>query len=146
MPLLTTTKKLKIWTIITHALIIVGAGHGVFFFFLIELIWLPYITKNNFSFSFSTADNHFPTIGLLMLLGQAALIISILHQKQNTKNLFHLIGICLLWLGIIYFIHDTNKNTNIHFGLITSIPFAICTLVTFLGHSLKRFYDWIIDK
>ncbi len=45
MSLLTTTKKLKIWTIITHALIIVGAGHGILFFFMIEIVSFPYIQK-----------------------------------------------------------------------------------------------------
>ena len=131
MSLLTTTKKLKIWTIITHALIIVGAGHGILFFFMIEIISFPYITKDNFRFSFSTIDNHFPTVGLLILLGQIALKFSILYRKQKIKNLFHLVGISLLWLSIIYFIYDTTKDSYIYFGLITSIPFAVGTLITF---------------
>lgn len=35
---MTTTKKLKIWTIISHALIVVGAGHGIIFFFKLRFL------------------------------------------------------------------------------------------------------------
>jgi peptidoglycan/LPS O-acetylase OafA/YrhL len=141
-----TTKKLKIWTIISHGLIIVGAGHGILFLFIIEIFFFPYVTKDNFNFSFSTDDNHFPIVGLTTLLGQTTLVLSILNKKQKLKNIFQVIGLCLLWLSIVYFINDTTKDAYIHLALITVIPFAICTIISLIGHHISRLYNWIDDK
>lgn len=66
---MTTNRKLKIWTIVSHGLIIIGAGHGILFLFIIEILAFPYVTKENFSFSFSSVDNHFPIVGLTTFLG-----------------------------------------------------------------------------
>ncbi len=140
-----TSRKLKIWTIVSHGLIIIGAGHGILFLFIIEILAFPYLTKANFSFSFSSGDNHFPVVGLLTFLGQAALIFSLLQKKQRLKNVSQIIGLCLLWLSIIYFTYDTSKDSYIHIALLTAIPFAICTIITFLGQLIKRFYHWVID-
>ena len=143
---MTTNKKLKIWTIITHGLIVIGAGHGIFFLFIYEILAFPYLTKENFSFSFSSVDNHFPVVGLTTFLGQAALIFSILHNKQKFKNISQIIGHCLLWLSIVYFTYDTNKDTYTYIALLTAIPFAICTIITFAGQLVKRLYSKIIDR
>jgi hypothetical protein len=123
---MTTNKMLKIWTIITHGLIIIGAGHGIFFLFIYEILAFPYLTKENFSFSFSSVDNHFPAVGLTTFLGQAALIFSILHNKQKFKNVSQIIGLCLLWLSIIYFTYDTIKDSYTQIALLTAI--TICNL------------------
>jgi hypothetical protein len=122
---MTTTKKLKIWTIISHGFIIIGAGHGVLFLFGIEILSFPYVTKDNFSFLFTAVNNHFPIVGLLILLGQVALIFSILHSRQTLKNIFQIIGLCLLWLSIAYLMYDTTKDTYTHIALITTVPFVV---------------------
>jgi|SRR6185312_13181381 len=142
---MTTNRKLKIWTIVSHGLIIIGAGHGILFLFIIEILAFPYVTKENFSFSFGSVDNHFPIVGLTTVLGQAALIFSILYNKQKFKNISQIIGLCLLWLSIIYFTYDTSKDTYTHIALLTAIPFTVCTIITFIGQLLKKFHDWIID-
>jgi hypothetical protein len=143
---MTKTKKLKIWTLITHGLIIIGAGHGILILFFIEIVSFPYLTKDNFSFLFNGVDNHFAVVGFLSLLGQIALIFSLFNRRQDLKDTYQIIGLFLLWLSIIYFTYDTTKDSYTHIALVTAIPFAICTIVTFLGQSLKRFYDWILDK
>ena len=143
---MTTTKKLKIWTLITHGLIIIGAGHGILLLFFIEIFSFPYLTKDIFSFLFNGVDNHFAVVGLLSLLGQISLLFSLFNCKQNLKNIFQIIGLILLWLSIVYFTYDTTKDLYTHIALVTAIPFAICTIITFLGQSLKRFYDWVLDK
>jgi hypothetical protein len=140
-----TSRKLKIWTIVTHGLIIIGAGHGILFLFIIEILTFPYLTIDNFNFSFSAVGNHFPVVGLTTFLGQTALIFSILHNNQKFKNISQIIGLCLLWLGVIYFTYDTNKDSYTHIALLTAIPFAICTIITFTGQILKKLYNRIID-
>ena len=135
---MTTSKKLKIWTIVSHGLIIIGAGHGILFLFIIEILAFPYLTNDNFSFSFNSVDNHFSVVGLTTFLGQAALIFSMWHNKQKFKNISHIIGLCLLWLSIIYFTCDTTKDNYTHIALLTAVPFAICTIITLFGQLLKK--------
>ncbi len=140
-----TTRKLKIWTIVSHGLIIIGGGHGIAFLFIIEILTFPYLTRENFSFSFTSVDNHFPVVGLTTFLGQVALIFSILNKKQKIKNTSQITGVCLLWLSILYFTYDTSKDSYTHIALLSAVPFAICTIISFTGQLLKRFYNWIID-
>jgi len=141
------SKKLKIWTIITHAFIVVGAGHGILFLAYLEILSFPYFTKENFNFVFNaTIENHFPVIGLATLSGQIALLFSILNKIQNIKILSQIVGIILLWLGLAYFIYDANKDSYIYFSTITCIPFAICTIITFAGLAIRRVYNWILDQ
>jgi hypothetical protein len=142
---MTTTKKLKIWTLVTHGLIIIGAGHGILFLFIIEIFSFPYVTKENFSFLFNGVENHFPVVGLLSFLGQATLIFSIIHHKKKLQNVAQIIGLSLLWLSVVYFTYDTTKDAYTHIALVTAIPFVICTIITFVGQLLKRLYNWIID-
>ncbi|RXK61957.1 hypothetical protein ESA94_02790 [Lacibacter luteus] len=142
---MTTTKKLKIWTLITHGLILVGAGHGILFLFIIEIFTFPYLTKDSFIFSFNGVDNHFAVIGFLSLLGQICLLFSLFNLKQNLKNVFQIVGLILFWLSIAYFIYDTTKDSYTHIALVTVIPFAVCTIITFLGQSVRRLYNRIID-
>lgn len=143
---MTTSRKLKIWTIITHALIVVGFGHGILFFGLIEILFFHYITKEHLDFSLN-ADfgSHLPVIGLITFLGQLALLLSILKKKNNFKILLQIIGLGFLWLSIMYFILDAGKDNYIHFGTLTCIPFVICTTITFFGQFFKRTYYWVVD-
>lgn len=143
---MTKTKKLKIWTLITHGLIIIGAGHGILFLFIIEFFSFPYVTKDSFSFLFNDVENHFAVVGLLSLLGQSALLFSLFNRRQELKDIFQIVGLILLWLSIVYFTYDTTKDSYTHIALVTAIPFAICTIITFLGQSIKKFYNWLLDK
>lgn len=142
-----TNKKLKIWTIISHAFIIVGAGHGIIFFAGIEILAFPYFNNRNFSFSFTAlVENHLPVIGLATLLGQVAFIFSILHKNQILKNITQVTGVVLLWLSVTYFVYDSFKDSYIHILAFTCIPFAICTIITFAGKPITRLYNWVFDK
>lgn len=142
-----TSKKIKIWTIITHAFIVIGAGHGVAFFALIEILSFPYFTQEYFSFSFTpSVENHFPVIGLTSLLGQIALLFSILHKRHNFKIISQIIGIVFLWLSLAYFIYDAKKDNYIHFGTITSIPFVICTVIAFTGRPIRKICNWVLNE
>jgi len=140
-----TNKRLKIWTIIFQGFIIVGFGHGIAIFALIEIFWFPYFTKEQFSFAFDASfESHLPVIGLTTLLGQVALIFSILNKGQHFKSTFQIAGLLLLWLSVIYFIHDAAKDTYIYFAAITCVPFAICTIITFVGQPIRKFYNWVL--
>lgn len=144
---MTVNKKLKIWTVITHAFIMVGFGHGILTFLVIEVMWFPYVSSEHFSLALSASFKaHLPVIGLMTLLGQVAFLFSILLKQQGVKNLLQLSGLVLCWAGVVYFVFDTTKDAGIHFGTVTCIPFVICTLITFIGRPMKRLYYWVLDK
>ena len=69
-----THKKLKIWAIILHGLILIGAGHGAGPFFVFEIFGILNTKELAPVFSFSANDNRFGTPGLTALLGQAAIV------------------------------------------------------------------------
>ncbi|PVD53927.1 hypothetical protein DC498_00590 [Terrimonas sp.] len=140
-----TNRKLKTLTIISHGFIIVGAGHGIVCLFIFEIFSLINITKENLNFSFNTGENHFSVIGLTILWGQASLIFSILNRNKKLKNGFQIVGLCLLWLSIVYFIYDITKDHYTHIALITVVPFATCTIITFAGKLLMKIYRKILD-
>lgn len=121
--------KIKFWTILAHGFILVGGGHGVFFFVFIEIIWFPYFTKDNFCVLFTQCEQHFPFIGLLSLCGQICLIVSIWYTQKNGKVFFQWLGLVLLWLSVIYFIVDLTKDTYLHLAFISLVPFVVCTLL-----------------
>ncbi len=143
---MTATRGLKIWTIITHALIIVGIGHGIAFIAIIELISLPYWFSGIF---FNTRDSSIggllAMVGLSSLLGQGAIIYSILLKRKNLKVLFHIVGLLLLWTSIFCLKYFTLKDSNTQLVMITCLPFLICSIIFFAGQAIKRFYNWILD-
>ena len=133
-----TSLKLKIWTIFSHALIIIGAGHGILFLFVIEILTFPYVTDDKFSFSFFLIDNHLSVVGLTTFLGQITLLFSIFNKKQVAKNVSQVIGLCLLWLSVLYFTYDASKDSYKHIALWSTLPFVICTIMTFCGPAIKK--------
>jgi len=144
---MTSTKKLKIWTIIFQGLILVGFGHGILLFVVIEILWFPYLTKEPFSFDLdSTFKSHLPIVGLLTLLGQIALTISIFAKNDRVKYMLHLSGLALFWSSILYFTYGIDKENYVHFAALTCLPFLICTIITFAGQTIKKLYSWGRDN
>ncbi|MDF2188535.1 hypothetical protein [Paraflavitalea sp. CAU 1676] len=142
-----TSKKLKTWTIITHAFILVGFGHGGACFLIIEALWFPYFTREPFSLSLNAPfESHLPVVGLTTLLGQIAFIISILKNKSEIKLIFQITGLVLFWMSIVYFTHYIDEGYSIGFSTITCLPFIVCTIITFVGRPIKGFYNWVLDK
>jgi len=134
---MTKDKKLLIRTIISNALIVVGAGHGIGFLGLIELFWLPqfYGIKTE-DFSLSIASSYDKTLGfvaLLSLAGQILLLITLLIKRQQTTLLIKIVGLLLLWAGFFYLTHHLFVDTASLIGLITGLPF-----LTFSGLLLYR--------
>jgi hypothetical protein len=142
-----TSRKLKIWTMITPGLIVVGWGHGILFFFLIEIFGFPYFSNENISFRLTLPfESRMPLVGFWILLGQVFILVSIFVKRPNLKLATHVIGILVLWIGVLYFTYNLTHERYVHFATFTVIPFAICTMLTFTGSYLRTFYNWVIDK
>jgi hypothetical protein len=145
--LLTTTKKLKIWTIVTHGLILVGAGHGGLVLFLIE-IFFPYSIIQNISGSSAGSENIVlvVVVGLLMALGQSLIVFSIVTKIQKLKTFAYIVGLVVLWLSYVYFIYDSMNDRDVYVGIPFAVPFFVCTIIVFFGkpmrRSIRRMWVW----
>ncbi|MCH5715121.1 hypothetical protein [Niabella hibiscisoli] len=88
-------------------------------------------------------ENHFFAVGLTAILGKIVIIISLFIVQKNRKLLFHISGLCLLWLSVIYFGYDAANDSYVHIAWVTVVPFFICTILTFTGKYLKKAYHWL---
>jgi hypothetical protein len=138
-----THKKIKIWTIILHGLIIIAAGHGIAPLFMLEAFYIFNMKIADFHFSFSADHDHFGAAAFTALPGQVATILSLFIVKKNRKMAFHLSGLCMFWLSFAYLGYDAANNSRIQVAWFTAIPFFICTILTFTGKYLKRAYHWL---
>lgn len=132
-----THKKLKIWTIILHGLILIAGGHGVAQLFIVEVMGMLDIKELFLSSSIN--KKHIAVVSLAILLGQVTIVISLFITQKRQQLLLHLSGLSLLWFSVIYCAY-------IHIVWITVVPFFICTMLTLTGKYLKRFYNWLGDN
>lgn len=140
-------RSLKIWTIITHCFIIIGAGHGIACLGLVEIVTFPYFTYEGFSFQFDfSSGNPLPVVGLFSFLGQIALVSSILIKRSALKVAAHIGGFVLLWLSVLFFVFASRGDYYVHFLTVSAVPFSICTLITFIGPSIHRGYHRWLEK
>jgi len=134
---MTKDKKLLIRTVISNALIVVGAGHGIGFLGLIEIAWLPqryFIGTEDFSLSVASSyDKTLGLVALLSLAGQILLLTTLLIKRQQTTLIITIAGLLLLWTGFFYLTHHLFIDTASLIGFVTSLPF-----LTFSGLLLYR--------
>ncbi|REG82711.1 hypothetical protein [Winogradskyella sediminis] len=123
-------KKVKIFTILIHSFIIIGAGHGIGIMGMIDIASIPNLI-DNYGFTLNgNFDDNIMSIGLISLIGKILLILSLFVKPNRTKNLTGLIGLLLLWISV-YFLTSGNWNYDSLYELAfwTSIPFLISSIV-----------------
>lgn len=140
------TKKLKIWIIVTHALIIIGLGHGMACFGLLEVIGLAGTLKQLFTFHFSELLNIVSAISLLIISGQVMIIASLYQVNRIRKLILYILGIIFLWFSLFGFMYYAANEESAAFLAPFCLPFFVCTIIAFFGTSIKRFFYWMIDK
>jgi hypothetical protein len=146
-----TTRKLKIYSIVFHALIIIGAGHGIIIMGILGLVGLVQLfmkhspdssfIPSDFSFSFhATFESRMPVVIIFIVAGQLLMLISIFNVELNRKLVTHITSLICLWLSLIY-ISCGNSHTNrdeVYVSYLSAVPFAICTCIAFLGKPVKK--------
>ena len=123
-------RKVKIFTILFHSFIIIGAGHGIGIMGIIDIASIPNLI-DNYEFTLNgNFDDNIMSIGLLSLIGKILLIFSLFMKINRIKNLTGLIGISILWITV-YFLTSVNWNYNSLYELAfwSSVPFLISSLI-----------------
>jgi hypothetical protein len=133
------SRKLKIWTLLTQACIVVGAGHGAAPLILFEAMgFIQPFGDDIFQNKLSQAVLFFSVV---TLVGQVCTIASILSNRHALKRQLHIIGISLLFASTFYIGAVVYFDPNSVFLYVTCLPFIVCVLLTILGSRLARFLN-----
>ncbi|MBO9562987.1 MAG: hypothetical protein J7621_09450 [Niastella sp.] len=126
--------QLIIWTIVAHFFIVIGAGHGVGIIGIIEISGLFNLGEARLHTSLlSPFKDSWHAVAISSLLGQIALVLSMLLKGENKKSklALHITGLLFLWMSIYYFTNDAALHSGIHISALFCLPLLILTLVPF---------------
>ncbi|WP_299834825.1 hypothetical protein [uncultured Tenacibaculum sp.] len=126
---MTGKKTVKIFTIVSHALIILGVGHGIGFMGLIDVASIPnLISDYGFTLKGSFSDR-IMSIGLISLVGKVLLLISFFIKKFQTKEILEFLGLILLWVSFFFLNFNLGSNSSGGIIFFTGIPFLISSVI-----------------
>jgi hypothetical protein len=133
-------KKIKIFTIILHSFIIIGAGHGIGILLFFDYLSVANLFKNGLEYNLnSDYQDRLMLVGLISMIGKITLIFSLFVNIKWIKNLTGLLGILFLWISV-YFLTSGSWSYDwlYEFSFWTSIPFLISSIIL-LGFIIKNF-------
>ncbi|CAL2081493.1 hypothetical protein [Tenacibaculum sp. 190524A02b] len=122
-------RKSIIRTIILHAFIILGIGHGIGIMGIIDIVSIPNLVYDKgFTLTGEFSDT-IMSIGLVSLIGKILLIISLFLKRKLSKQILEIVGIIFLWMSV-YFLTSGNWDYNSVYAIAfwTSVPFLISSL------------------
>ncbi|SEC41573.1 hypothetical protein SAMN04489761_2931 [Tenacibaculum sp. MAR_2009_124] len=119
-------KKIKIATIVFHALIVIGAGHGIGFIGLVEIVSVPSLLSG---YEFTLEGNfgiRIMSIGMISLIGKLIYITSFYINNRAFKSMLEMLGIIVFYTVIYLLVYDsTEYESRSKIIFYTSIPFLI---------------------
>tara|TARA_B110000240_G_C13378188_1_gene401288 strand:- start:66 stop:512 length:447 start_codon:yes stop_codon:yes gene_type:complete len=127
---MTNIKKIKLYTILFHSFIIIGAGHGIGVMLFFDYLSIPMLFNNGIEYNLNAEyQDRLMLVGLISIIGKITLILSIFINLNKIKNVITLIGIILLWISV-FFLTSGNWFYNWLYGFtfLTSIPFLIYSI------------------
>ena len=127
---MTNIKKIKLYTILFHSFIIIGAGHGIGVMLFFYYLSIPMLFNNGIEYNLKAEyQDRLMLVGLISIIGKITLILSIFINLNKIKNVITLIGIILLWISV-FFLTSGNWFYDWLYGFtfLTSIPFLIYSI------------------
>ncbi len=137
-------KKLKIYTLLIHCFIVIGAGHGIGvmgIFDIIGILQIPEILKNGIYFDFyGSLQDRLSLVTIFSIFGKFFLILSLLFKNNLSKNITSFIGLIFLWASV-YLLTSGNWGYDSLYKIAfwTSIPFLISSL--FLTYYIAKKFN-----
>lgn len=138
------TTRLKMWTLLSHALIVVGLGHGVLTLGILELFGLSALFDNQPNAgNGSDASFLLQSVVLCSLSGQIASIASIFLKPASGGKWLHITGLCMLWASVLLYAYAIQRDNYGHLAVLTCLPFTSCTIWTLLGGHIRLIWQKI---
>ncbi|OWW25702.1 hypothetical protein B4Q04_08855 [Zobellia sp. OII3] len=124
-------KKLKIWTIALHSLILLIHKSLISIMFIIEFfsIGRGFSMGNKFSDAFS----HILLMATITaILGKLLIVLSLVIKKTIAKNAIGIIGVLLLYLSFRYLAYPSLPHTDFHkWAFWSGLPFLLVSIFLF---------------
>jgi hypothetical protein len=136
------SRKLKILTLLTQALIIIGAGHGVAPLLIFEILGIA--TPLSEDFIDDKIKQAMFLYSILTFVGQILIICSIYSQVVSSKKKLQIVGLSLLSISTIYICLISYFDPNTVVLYVTCLPFLICVVIGLFGRSFSKFYRRLI--
>jgi|SRR6185437_3329888 len=130
--------RLKIWTLITHAFIVIGMGHGIITLGIFEVFSIGSLLSPTAGWK---DDSNFYVLlmsSFFALLGQIEMVVSIYAKSEERRKWLNIAGLCLLWGSVITFAYAIREDRSSVLAIVTCIPFAFCTIRAMLGRHIQR--------
>lgn len=123
-------KKIKIYTILIHCFIIIGAGHGIGILVFLDYLSVNSLFNNELTFSLDgDYQDRLELVGLISFIGKIILIISFFVSSKIFKNTLNLVGVLVLWISVcILTTGNWSYNSLYAISFFTSVPFLIASL------------------
>ena len=139
------TTRLKIWTLISHAFIIIGLGHGIATLGIIEFFWLSTIFESSHS---SGEDGHvslaiLQLVAFMCLAGQIGIVASIFLGGPSFNKWMYFGGLCLLWGSVITYAYGIRNDNYAHLAVLSCLPFFYCTIKTLFSGYIRLLWQKI---
>jgi hypothetical protein len=115
--------NLLIWTIVTHFLILFGAGHGGLTIGVTEILFFPYF--NIFQNTAEAEYWHLHMVGFSGAVGTLLLTAAIFTNSPWARKSVYIGGLAACYASIILL----SLSPNVQFTIVTATPFIILTLV-----------------
>lgn len=143
----TASKNLTIITVVTNALIIIGAGHGVGTLGMIEF-FIPFSIDEYSEFTiYGNYNDRIYLVAFIGFLGQISLLISLFIRSQlrNMKGYLRLSGCILLLFSFYLMTYDFMSVRVSELSFKTGLPFQLsCLLLVFI--TLRTVVGYRITK
>jgi hypothetical protein len=129
--------RLLVLTIFFNIFILVGAGHGIGFLGLIEVIGFREIFRGETQFSLiGNYDDRLFTSALLSTLGQLMLFVAYFRSGLRIKFKIIYTGLFVLFISFFVLTNDLFNSDLDNFSFWTGLPFLI-TAVWLLIRTIK---------
>lgn len=129
--------KYGLLTIGLNFLIIISIGHGAIFFVFIEYFAVQGIFDHAQKFSLTgTYEERLPLSGLISLIGQIILALSLLLKNLTMKKFSIYLSIIILLFSFVILVSGTFEDSIDGFTFLTGLPFIIA--IVFLTASTIR--------
>lgn len=123
-------KKFKIYTVLIHSFIIIGAGHGIGILLFLDYISVQSLFENDIEYNLSGRyQDRLMLVGLISFIAKISLIVSIFIVHKTVKNGLSIIGVLLLYCSV-YILSSGSWSYNGLYAIsfFSSIPFLLASL------------------
>ncbi len=135
-------KRLLLWTICLHGLILITFAHSGGFVFMLDLSFLSastdFFDERNFNPFTLDIIHNIGFVVTLSFLGKLFIVIALFIKRKRRFLILSFIGLIQLWLSFFYLAYDFPNNKEAYTAFITGLPFLILSVLFIILVCVQR--------